>query len=52
VSSLTKRGQRLDLELSAFAIKDTRGKVMGYVGIKRDITERRRAEASKTPPSK
>jgi PAS domain S-box-containing protein len=46
VSSLTKRGLRLDVELSAFAIKDARGKAVGYVGISRDVSEPKRARSA------
>ncbi len=37
-------GQVLDIELTAFAVRDSSGEILGYVGIKRDITERRQSE--------
>lgn len=40
----TKDGKTLEIELTSFAIKDGAGEVLGYVGIKRDITERRQSE--------
>ncbi len=39
-----KDGQVLDVELTAFTIRDDAGEVLGYVGIKRDITERKQSE--------
>jgi PAS domain S-box-containing protein len=44
VSTRTKAGQPLTLDLSAFAVRDARGKAVCYVGIKRDITARKQAE--------
>jgi PAS domain S-box-containing protein len=44
MESRTKKGQTLNIELSAFAIRDSGGELLGYVGIKRDITERKQSE--------
>jgi PAS domain S-box-containing protein len=54
VSSLTKKGVRLTLEISAFAIKDAQGKPVGYVGIQRDVSERKRPSSpvKQDPPAK
>lgn len=41
--SRMKSGALLNLELSAFAVRDEVGKPVCYVGIKRDITERQQA---------
>lgn len=41
ITSTSKSGQVLHIQLSAFPLKDDSGKTIGYVGIKRDITERR-----------
>ena len=43
IVSTTKRGERRVLDLSAFAVRDRLGRAVCYVGIKRDITEQRRA---------
>ena len=44
VVSKTKSGETRHLELSAFAMRDEAGKPLCFVGIKRDITERKRGE--------
>ena len=44
VTSYTKLGEKKDIELSAFTITNKNGEVICYVGIKRDITERKGAE--------
>ncbi len=44
VTSRTKSGSMLEIDLSAFAVRNDAGDPVCYVGIKRDITERRRAE--------
>ena len=44
VTSKTKGGGIKHIELSAFAMRDESGKPLYYVGIKRDITERKQAE--------
>jgi PAS domain S-box-containing protein len=44
VVSITKAGETKHLELSAFAMRDASGEPLCYVGIKRDITERKQAE--------
>lgn len=44
VISRTKSGVLLDIDLSAFAVTDEAGVPLYYVGIKRDITERKRAK--------
>ena len=43
-SSRTKSGDIRHLEISAFATKNESGKPVCYVGIKRDITERKQSE--------
>src|SRR5689334_19519257 len=42
--SRTKTGQLKRIELSAFPVTDSDGNLLCYVGIKRDITERHRAD--------
>ena len=44
VVSKTKSGETRHLELSAFAMRTDSGEPLCFVGIKRDITERKRAE--------
>lgn len=44
VISTTKTGEVRNIELSAFAMRNHSGEPLCYVGIKRDITKRRRAE--------
>lgn len=44
VSSKTKAGEEKLLELSAFAMRNASGEPICYVGIKRDITERKLVE--------
>ena len=44
VVSKTKAGETRHIELSAFAMRDHSGAPLCYVGIKRDITERKQAE--------
>jgi PAS domain S-box-containing protein len=44
VISHSKDGREVIMDLSAFAVNDTRGDVKYYVGIKRDVTARRRGE--------
>lgn len=44
VVARTKYGTNIDIDLSAFAVLDEAGVVVRYVGIKRDITDRKRAE--------
>jgi PAS domain S-box-containing protein len=46
VVSITREGEQRNLELSAFAMRNSLGEPLCYVGIKRDITERKRAEAA------
>src|SRR5438128_12517832 len=41
ITSRTKSGEARQIELSAFAMKDASGIPVCYVGIKRDITERK-----------
>jgi PAS domain S-box-containing protein len=44
VISTTKSGVQLDIELSAFTVRDGGGSPVCYVGIKRDISQRKRME--------
>jgi PAS domain S-box-containing protein len=44
VISHTKNGASIPLELSAFAVRNDLGEPIYYVGIKRDITERKQTE--------
>ncbi|HBH78852.1 MAG TPA: hypothetical protein DDY39_03400, partial [Nitrospira sp.] len=44
VESRTKHGATLTLDLTAFTVKDALGQPVCYVGIKRDVTERNRAQ--------
>ena len=44
IESRTKSGAPLTLDLTAFAVKDASGRPVCYVGIKRDVTERNRAQ--------
>lgn len=44
VISRRKTGEKVVLDLSAFAVLNEAGQVAAYVGIKRDITERKRQE--------
>ncbi len=46
VEGQTKNGAVLALDLTAFAVKDAEGRPICYVGIKRDVTERNRAQAA------
>jgi PAS domain S-box-containing protein len=46
VVSKTKSGETRHLELSAFAMRNEAGEPLCFVGIKRDITERKHAEAA------
>src|SRR5215469_10861459 len=41
---VTKTGKKIDVSLSASAIKDSTGKIVGFSGISRDISARKRAE--------
>lgn len=45
VVSKTKAGEVRHIELSAFAMRNESGEPLCYVGIKRDITERKRTES-------
>ena len=44
VLSKTKAGEFRQIELSAFAMRNESGEALCYVGIKRDITERKQVE--------
>lgn len=46
VRSRRKDGQWIDIALSAFGIYDDKGEVLCYVGMMRDITERKRQQAT------
>jgi PAS domain S-box-containing protein len=41
---VSKTGKRIDVSLSISPIRDSTGKTLGYAGIERDITKRKRAE--------
>ncbi len=45
---ITKDGGRVPVEMSAAIMKDADGKPIGFVGISRDITERKKAEEKLT----
>lgn len=47
VVSKTKAGELRFIELSAFAMRSADGEPLCYVGIKRDVTERKQAEADR-----
>jgi PAS domain S-box-containing protein len=44
ITAFRKDGERVAVELVSVAIRDAHGDVVGYLGIHRDITERKRAE--------
>jgi two-component system, cell cycle sensor histidine kinase and response regulator CckA len=44
VTSHTKHGTAMDIEVSAFAVQNEAGQPVCYVSVKRDITERKRME--------
>ncbi len=44
VTSRTRKGELRQIELSAFAVRNSRGEPICFVGIKHDITERKRIE--------
>ncbi len=44
VVSRSKSGRLLDVEISAFTVRDEAGRVLCHVGVKRDVTERKRTE--------
>ena len=46
VVSTTREGEKRNIELSAFVVRNGLGEPVCYVGIQRDITERKRAEAA------
>jgi PAS domain S-box-containing protein len=41
---VTKTGKRIDVSLSIFPVKDSTGKIVGFAGVARDVTKRKRAE--------
>ncbi|HYH00659.1 MAG TPA: PAS domain S-box protein [Terriglobales bacterium] len=44
ITSRRKDGEPIEIELSAFSMRDEKGVVLCYVGIKRDVTERKRID--------
>ena len=44
--SITNNGMIVDIDLSAFAVRDSTGKLLCYVAIQRDIGDRKLAEAT------
>lgn len=46
VCTIAKNGMVITLDLSVFALKDSAGELLCYVGIKRDIKERKRTEVT------
>ena len=44
VIQYTKDGEKIYTEANAFALRDENGDITGYVGVDRDISERKRAE--------
>src|SRR5437867_6175427 len=44
---ISKSGSTIPVEMSAALVKDVEGNLLGFVGINRDITERKRAEEEK-----
>ncbi len=44
ITSVTKSGEKKDIELAAFALRDELGEVICYAGIKRDVTTRKKVE--------
>jgi len=44
IKQLRKDGERIFVQLTASAIKDDKGKIIGTVGVLRDITERKQAQ--------
>ncbi len=46
VTSTTRNGKQVPTELTAFVVRDAEGRPVCYVGIKRDITERKQAETA------
>lgn len=44
-ASRTKAGDLRTIELTAFAVRDSHGTPIGFVGIKHDVSQQRRAEA-------
>ncbi len=44
VVSRTKSGEQIPIELSAFVMRDAAGEIVCHVGVKRDISARKRTE--------
>jgi PAS domain S-box-containing protein len=40
-----KDGALIDIDATIVAVRDSQGRFLGYIGVNRDVTERRRAEA-------
>jgi len=48
LTSRTRSGSSRDIELSAFTVRDDLGEPVCYVGVKRDVTDRKRTEEALT----
>ncbi|PSB33285.1 PAS domain S-box protein [Chlorogloea sp. CCALA 695] len=44
--SIAKNGMMVDIDLSAFAVRDSTGKLLCYVAVQRDIGDRKRTEVT------
>jgi PAS domain S-box-containing protein len=44
ITAHRKDGTRVEVELASVAVRDAQGEIIGYLGIHRDVTERKRAE--------
>jgi PAS domain S-box-containing protein len=44
LTAVRKDGKRVDVDMMAVAVRDSHGHLVGYLGVHRDMTERKRAE--------